>query len=487
MALTKVSGDFIQDGSITQGHLHASHGITTSDIGEGSNLYFTTARVNTAVGNLSTSDLSEGANLYYTDARVASYLTTNSYATQSYVNTQVSNLVDSAPSTLDTLNELAAALGDDANFSTTVTNSIATKLPLAGGTITGQVDFSVAPFLINGVDLVFKAASGSTDPGDLVWRDGSNNERHRVWDGTNTLNYRTASGTTYQLIHSGYSSYNNSNWDTAYGWGNHASAGYLTSYTETDTLATVTGRGATTSTESIFTGNLRARKSQTAGNYATAALWTESFNSTPTGIAFHISGNVGKFLEMRTNGILYWDGNTVWHSGNDGAGSTLDADTLDGSHASSFWTKSGSWYGDLGSYSYTREIGLSMTGGSEFVVLSKSGQGSVLVDGHYMAYESNNGFFGSYNSSYANAAGIRATAASTVTVQKLNGNNASLAVTGNITRSGNTVWDAGNDGSGSGLDADTLDGLDSSRFVYGSGSRKTNNSNPNTALTSGFY
>jgi hypothetical protein len=69
MALTKVSGDFIQDGSITQGHLHSSHGITTSDIGEGSNLYFTTARVDSRIGDLSTSDLSEGTNLYYTDAR----------------------------------------------------------------------------------------------------------------------------------------------------------------------------------------------------------------------------------------------------------------------------------------------------------------------------------------------------------------------------------------------------------------------------------
>ena len=43
---------------------------------------------------------------------------------QSYVSTEVANLVDSAPSTLDTLNELAAALGDDANFSTTVTTAI---------------------------------------------------------------------------------------------------------------------------------------------------------------------------------------------------------------------------------------------------------------------------------------------------------------------------------------------------------------------------
>jgi len=48
-------------------------------------------------------------------------------------------VVDSAPSALNTLNELAAALNDDASFSTTVTNSIATKLPLAGGTMSGAI------------------------------------------------------------------------------------------------------------------------------------------------------------------------------------------------------------------------------------------------------------------------------------------------------------------------------------------------------------
>ena len=48
----------------------------------------------------------------------------NGYATESYVTTAISNVIDSAPSALDTLNELAAALNDDANFSTTITNLI---------------------------------------------------------------------------------------------------------------------------------------------------------------------------------------------------------------------------------------------------------------------------------------------------------------------------------------------------------------------------
>ena len=49
----------------------------------------------------------------------------------SAVDSAVSVLIDAAPGTLDTLNELAAALGDDPNFATTITNSIATKLAIA--------------------------------------------------------------------------------------------------------------------------------------------------------------------------------------------------------------------------------------------------------------------------------------------------------------------------------------------------------------------
>lgn len=45
----------------------------------------------------------------------------------------VSALVASSPTALDTLEKLANALGNDPNFATTVTNSIAGKLPVAGG------------------------------------------------------------------------------------------------------------------------------------------------------------------------------------------------------------------------------------------------------------------------------------------------------------------------------------------------------------------
>ena len=64
---------------------------------------------------------------------------TTQIATTAYVQTEITDLIAAAPGALDTLNELATALGNDAAFSTTVTNSLATKLPLAGGTMSGAL------------------------------------------------------------------------------------------------------------------------------------------------------------------------------------------------------------------------------------------------------------------------------------------------------------------------------------------------------------
>jgi len=58
-------------------------------------------------------------------------------ADKTYVNTAISNLVDGAPALLDTLNEIAAAIGDDSNFVTTITTALATKAPLISPALTG--------------------------------------------------------------------------------------------------------------------------------------------------------------------------------------------------------------------------------------------------------------------------------------------------------------------------------------------------------------
>jgi hypothetical protein len=60
-------------------------------------------------------------------------------ASTAYVEAAITSLIDGAPGTLNTLNEIAAAINDDANLNTTLTNAIATKLPLAGGTMSGEI------------------------------------------------------------------------------------------------------------------------------------------------------------------------------------------------------------------------------------------------------------------------------------------------------------------------------------------------------------
>ena len=62
------------------------------------------------------------------------------YATETYVNTAVSNLVDTAPETLNTLNELAAAINDDASYASTITTALGLKAPLASPAFTGKID-----------------------------------------------------------------------------------------------------------------------------------------------------------------------------------------------------------------------------------------------------------------------------------------------------------------------------------------------------------
>jgi hypothetical protein len=66
---------------------------------------------------------------------VSANITDLTTTVQGIVNTQLD--IAGAPGTLDTINELAAALGDDANFASTVTTSLAAKAPLASPALTG--------------------------------------------------------------------------------------------------------------------------------------------------------------------------------------------------------------------------------------------------------------------------------------------------------------------------------------------------------------
>ncbi len=78
------------------------------------------------------SEFASGGSLLGTEVFVGLDGTTNKKWLASQLATYLTALIsDAAPSTLDTLNELAAALGDDPNFATTVTNALAARLTIA--------------------------------------------------------------------------------------------------------------------------------------------------------------------------------------------------------------------------------------------------------------------------------------------------------------------------------------------------------------------
>lgn len=207
-AETGFSGDLTGDvtGNVT-GTVSDISNHSTTDLTEGTNLYFTDARAQSAMAGLydpaGSASAAQTAAESYTDTRETaitsayqSYADTaeadaissaNSYAdglasnydaagsaataesnANSYTDsligdatvdgtggntitdriaTAVANLVDAAPGTLDTLNELAAAIGDDANFVTTITTSVGEKVAKSGDTMTGALVLSGAPTL----------------------------------------------------------------------------------------------------------------------------------------------------------------------------------------------------------------------------------------------------------------------------------------------------------------------------------------------------
>jgi len=121
---------------------------------------------------------SSASNIYLTQISASTtYLTqasaSTNYATKTYADNAVSALVDAAPSTLNTLNELAAALNDDANFASTVTTSIGNKLDIstASSTYLTQVSASTTyatQTALNNLPTTFNGATDSTLAGITI-------------------------------------------------------------------------------------------------------------------------------------------------------------------------------------------------------------------------------------------------------------------------------------------------------------------------------
>ncbi|MET6407409.1 phage tail protein [Enterobacter hormaechei] len=82
---------------------------------------------------------------------------TTQLATTAFVQAALIALVNGAPATLDTLKEIAAAINNDPNFSTTITNALALKAPLASPALTGTPTAPTAAQTVNNTQIATTA------------------------------------------------------------------------------------------------------------------------------------------------------------------------------------------------------------------------------------------------------------------------------------------------------------------------------------------
>ena len=510
----------LADANVTFAKLHTAVTVTSSTGISASNdndttLPTTAALIDYVGAQIQTKDnsdeITEGStNLYYTDARVASYLSTNGYGTSSSI---IASITDSAPTTLDTLNELAAALGDDANFSTTVTNSIATKWTQDNTKISNwdtayswgnhaSAGYASASSVGGGAQYV-DVATGNfgtikvDDDRSVTWAgyairddwvfmsDGAQNSGiYNDTDNNWAIQWARGGGTTVQgnftatgtLSASGY---NNSNWDTAYSWGNHASAGYLTSFnitTQTDPkylrsdvddqmLAQLSGGFGAVTTGGTTDWN-HSTNARSGGGYT---LLTGSASNGPGGSTYYHpfsfeysskngNGNMTQ-LAIPYNGFSIWHRYRYsnswsgwaqgWNSANDGSGSGLDADTLDGVQGSSYLRS---------------DADDTVNAGVTYTWSATDTQGLIFQNA---SYPGNYLYIGGWTGT--NSSGISRIRNSNANLHLDSGSNGSLYLNhysgGAVYARQNVVWHAGNDGSGSGLDADTVDGIQGSSLM----------------------
>jgi hypothetical protein len=181
------------------------------------------------------------------------------------------------------------------------------------------------------------------------------------------------------------------------------------------------------------------------------------------------SGDYNAQLAFSSDGNMYWRDNPsttygswreVWDSGNDGSGSGLDADTVDGIQASSFLRSDAAdtMTGELTISGTSPQMKFNDTNSEDdFWIHVNSNNFYILTD-----RDDNGSWDGSNPLQLTNA---------TSTIQSY----------------GNTVWTSGNDGSGSGLDADTVDGIQASSFLRSDADDNFTNALISTARNNGIF
>jgi hypothetical protein len=216
---------------------------------------------------------------------------TTQIATTAYVQTEITDLIDGAPGTLDTLNELAAAINDDASYSSTLTTALATKTAKTSNQSLGSAANAMT---ISGNTITLARGDSTTDTVTVP----DTNTTYSVGDGGLTqINFTSADNTKLDGIASSATNVTNNNQLTN-------GAGYITSYTNT-TYSAGSGldlSGTTFSVESDLRDGIThiGRDSQDFIEIATTY-----FN-------FQLDG--GERVRIENDGDLHADGDVIAYS-----------------------------------------------------------------------------------------------------------------------------------------------------------------------------
>jgi hypothetical protein len=234
--------------------------------------------------------------------------------------------------------------------------------------------------------------------------------------------------------------------------GNMIVTGTITSNSNISASGTLTAGGA-------FTAN----SATISGSGATPLILQRSSSSNVNLQFVHTSANAflginnAGDLRFGTSADLNGSGFKVWHSNNDGSGSGLDADTIDGVESVNLMRTNAN----------TSTTGTLTIGTGTTSVLANQTDGSLRVS-------NTNGYvdISPKNTSFAHIYTDRP----------------SFYFNKELSVNGNTVWNSGNDGAGSGLDADTVSGVSIARIPYGeNGTASTTISDMDSMWKSGFY
>ena len=389
------------------------------------------------------------------DHAAAGYLSSASlddYATEIYVNTQISNLVDTAPTTLDTLNELAAALGDDPNFATTVSSSIGTKWTQDNTKIS---NWDTAYSWGNHASAGYLTSYTESDPTvpahvkSITTIEKTNWNTAYGWGDHSAEGYLTTYTETDPTVPAHVKSITTtekSNWNTAYAWGDHSAEGYLTTYVETDPTVPAHVK-LITETQKANWNTAYGWGDHSAEGYLTT--YTETDPTVPA----HVKS-------ITTTEKSNWNTAYAWgdHSAEGYLTTYVETDPTVPAHVKLITeTQKANWntaygWGNHASAGYLTGGSIDVTevtAGS--VVLGGSGTigGTTWANGEFHLGSSSSGWAMDLNEFYNSGTAIIGTLAG----------NLSLNPAGTLTIKGATPWTTANDGSGSGLDADTVDGI----------------------------